>query len=119
MIDRCAGCGWPIYQHRACCSRAYWSLREPLPQDSWWPLIRCRGYYLYGLDPQNELWRPDFPKPRGYHYGYPPLVMEVYKAYLLDAKRRRGQLIHRRELIESYLWARNEVRHRRLRAQPD
>lgn len=110
MIDRCAGCGWPLTQ-LLCCPEgggAYWSKHAPAPQDAWWPLLEVNGFYLYGAKHDAPPpWSPLTIEPPGYHPGYPPFVMRVYRGYINKARRARGQrsLLHYRQFIQTYWWA--------------
>lgn len=48
----------------------------------------------------------------GFHPGDPNLVMTQYRRHIMSSKRRWGTargLVHYREFIASYLWAKREV----------
>lgn len=121
MIDRCAGCGWPLQENFACCPGAgYWSKRAPFPRDIelWGEPLVIEDFSFYG-NPNNPYleWSPAFPEPPGYHPGYPPLVLQVYRAYLEKAERTFGarSLLHYQEFLHSIFWAEVEIEKRTTR----
>jgi hypothetical protein len=71
------------------------------------------------MEPQGVLLSIS-PMPSGFHPGEPSLVMSQYRRYILSSKKRwstaRG-LIHYKQFIQSYLWAKRLVIARRA-AQP-
>lgn len=122
MIDRCAGCGWPLQGNLACCFGAgYWSQRTPLPEDeaAIGTPLRAGDWYLYSAPSNPSIaWSPAFPKPTGHHPGHPPFVLHVYLAYLEKATKQPGgvrSLLHHEDILRTIDWASLEMAKREHR----